>query len=194
MATLGMTKLEAVNLILQGSGFPRVASLDTGGTSSQGDAEYFLDLWDRQIQTLGWPENTDFEKTHTPVASAVTMGSDTLWVRGAGRDKHRTFALRADALYDVDAGTTTISAAVELDVCKKLTFADLAPSTKDLIVGFARMNYSVHTKGDPELTRWHATQVALFDLLTQRIQPRNRPEVNPAPLMAGLLAKSSPNA
>ena len=60
----GLSKLDAVNVIIRALGDPPVAALDTGGTSDAGEAETILDEKVREIQgngpglLSGWYQNT----------------------------------------------------------------------------------------------------------------------------------------
>jgi len=71
-----VTKLEAVNEMLESIMEAQVAALDTGNTSAEGIAETILDRYSTRIQTIGWHENTDYDltlpyPTHTIVTSSV---------------------------------------------------------------------------------------------------------------------------
>lgn len=198
MAILGYTKLEAVNIISQAAGGERYAALDTGGTSMAGDIEYYLDIWDREIQSWGWPENTDFRRPYTPTGSPlkVQVASDTLFVRSSMDAESRRYTLRGDYVYDTETRSDEFSSAtvIYLDTVKKLSFENLSPTTKTLIVQFAKMNYQIHRKGDPVLAQFHAQQAALFDMMAARVQPLGRSFINPSPVLSGMMRSSQPNA
>lgn len=72
-----MTKLEAVNEILEGLGEPAASALDTGGTSIEGEAEDFLDRYNRRIQHQGWAWNEEDEITLTLPDTSIAHGSVT---------------------------------------------------------------------------------------------------------------------
>ena len=93
MATLGLSKLDAVNQILEAGGLSRVAALDSSGasgTSEQADAEFFLDRENTRIQTLGWPENTNLAKKYTPAGAGALSGSAAIAGDGAWTAATRT--------------------------------------------------------------------------------------------------------
>ena len=73
-----MTKLEAVNELLEVIGEYPFAALDTGNTSVASDAETVLDCFNLRIQSKGWHENT-IKTTLSPpdVEIAVSSVSDT---------------------------------------------------------------------------------------------------------------------
>lgn len=77
-----MTKLTAVNLMLEWIGQPPVTGLDSGGTSEEGEAEAILDRESRVIQSRGWWSNTDLDTTLSVCTAkiAVTGGSGTFEV------------------------------------------------------------------------------------------------------------------
>lgn len=171
MATLGMTKLEAVNEMLEAKGLKRVAALDTGGTSDAGTAEYVLDRIDRRIQEMGWPENTELAQSFTAAANAITVASDTLWIRGAFPHTHWRYVLRADGVFDVQANSLTITTGVVivLDRIKKLTFADMAPRTKELIAVAAATIFQRRQRGEMSQDAWLTQEQVLVDLIADRV-------------------------
>lgn len=160
MATLGYSKLEAVNAILFGINQPRVPSLDTGGTSDAAEVEYVLDLVTRSVLTRGWPCNTERNQTISAadVGSGVfkcTLPGDVLAVRGAGVDKGREFALRGGLLWDIDAGTDTFSSgdSFTVDYLVDLDFDDIDPGVKELIVAEAARVYLLRKNPDPDINQ-----------------------------------------
>ncbi len=54
-----MTKLEAINEMLEAIGEYPVSALDTGGDTIEAMAENTLDRYDQRIQANGWHENTE---------------------------------------------------------------------------------------------------------------------------------------
>lgn len=190
MATLGYTKLEAVNQMLRAINLPPVAALDTGGVSEQAEAEAMLDLVDRQIQGQGWPENTEQFKTYT--AGSITVGSDILRVRGSGPDAHRNLVLQGDALYDADKGSLTVTATrgstVFLEVVYKLDFIDCSPMLKEKIVAQAALMFQ-RRKQNPNREQVLVEEAILADFVAQRIRPNvpaQPPNIQPIlPAVAG---------
>ncbi len=72
-----MTKLEAVNEVLEAVGEPPATALDTGGTSIEAEAEAMLDRVDRRTQTIGWAANEQDEVTLAFATRRLTVGSVT---------------------------------------------------------------------------------------------------------------------
>lgn len=185
MATLGMTKLEAVNEMLEAKGIKRVAALDPGGSSEAGSAEYLLDRIDRRIQEMGWPENTEIGQTFTPSGNAITVNSDTLWIGGSTKHTADRYTLRADGVFDLYTNSLTITAAIVLDRIKKLSFADLAPRTKELIAVSAATIFQRRTRGEALQDSWLAQEQILNDLMADRINSGMSPRpINPYPIFA----------
>ena len=180
MALIGMSKLEAVNEMLEAIGEKPVAALDTGGTSTAADAERVLDRIDRRIQSMGWPENTDFAVTIVSAAPTV-VPSDTLWIRST--TQNRNYTLRADGVYDIDAGAALTGVTAQVDKIKKLTFADLAPRTKDLISVAASAIFQRRWRGDPAQAMYFTEEKIVQDIVADRIKMGGveRP-INPYPI------------
>lgn len=72
-----MTKLEAVNEILEAVGEPPASALDTGGTSIEAEAEDTLDKIDKRIQKVGWAVNEQNEVTLAFANRKLTVGAVT---------------------------------------------------------------------------------------------------------------------
>lgn len=187
MATLGMTKLEAVNEMLRAKGDKRVSALDTGAASIAGEAEYLLDIIDRRIQEMGWPENTELNQSFTAAANAITVASDTLWIRGSFPTTAWRYQLRGDSVWDVQANSATITTGtvVVLDRIKKLTFADMAPRTKELIAVSAATIFQRRNRGEALQDSWLAQEQILNDLMADRVNSGMMQQpVNPYPIFA----------
>jgi hypothetical protein len=69
-----MTKLEAVNEVLEKVGEPPISALDTNGTSEAGEAETILDRETRRVLQMGWAANTykDYQLYYADTAITVT--------------------------------------------------------------------------------------------------------------------------
>lgn len=192
MATLGMTKLEAVNEMLEAKGLKRVAALDTGGTSDAGTAEYVLDRIDRRIQEMGWPENTELAQTFTPSGNAITVNADTLWIRGSYPHTHWRYVLRADGVFDVSANSLTINAAIVLDRIKKLSFADMAPRTKELIAVAAATIFQRRQRGEQSQDMWLTQEQVLVDLIADRVNSGMVPQpINAYPIFGRVASRQT---
>jgi hypothetical protein len=74
MPVLGLSKLEAVNALLESIGHSHVAALDTGGFSDAAQAERVLDRTLIEQMGLGWHDNVVFSKPFTPEGEIVVSG------------------------------------------------------------------------------------------------------------------------
>ena len=88
-----MTKLDAINEVLEAAKEFPVAALDTGGTSMPSLAEVTLDRWDLRIQARGWHQN------HEANIALV------------GRDLTKMAMSHADFVWDASELTLTKAAA-----------------------------------------------------------------------------------
>ena len=145
MPSNGMTKLDAVNMALSGINEYRVTSLDTGGTSVQADAERYVDDSTRYFCAMGWPCNTQRSQSFTPTgaSNSITLASDVLRIRGAGRDQHRSLVIRGSTVFDADRGTSNFGSTtpVFLDTAVLLSFEDLDPMLKELVAKHAQQQF-----------------------------------------------------
>jgi len=73
-----MTKLEAVNRMLESIGESAVSALETGQATEAGQAESILDDENKDIQSDGWIANTEFDKEFTPTAGQIAISSSIL--------------------------------------------------------------------------------------------------------------------
>jgi hypothetical protein len=182
MATLGLTKLNAVNEILEAVNEGPFAALDTGGASIAADAERTLDRVNIRVQSRGWPENTVYSKAYTPTGGgfSITVSADTLSIRGAGPSGHRTLVLNADTVYDADNQTTNFGSAapVYLDQVRLLNFIDCSPTLKDVIVAEAKVVFQQVRRGDP-LQDQFATRARIE---AENVADRPKPRINSRPL------------
>lgn len=167
MADLGMTKLDAVNEMLEVIDQPPVSSLDTGGTSEQADAERTLDRENTRVQSQGWPENTTKAQTYAAAAGTVTLDSDTLWIKSAGSDQHRNLVLEGDQVYDADAAALA-SADVILDRIRELAFVDCSPKLKDVITARAKQVFQRRKKTDLIQDQFLAQEYAATEIAADR--------------------------
>ena len=78
MATLGLTRLRAINRVLRGSGFDTITTAPAAAdTDEAADAEDVLDEVTDIVLTQGFPENTQKGKKYTPDGTGPQGGSGT---------------------------------------------------------------------------------------------------------------------
>jgi len=169
MATLGITKLIACNEMLLAVGINRVGALDTGGPSDVGEAEYVLDIVTREILLRGFSSNTRRIKVQASNTGTIDLSSgatgqspsspapNALRVEGEFKHQRRALSLRGSAVYDEDYGSTTCFANNEdvyLKVTESLTFEDIQPEVKELIVAEAKQRYRAMKRPDPTIDQF----------------------------------------
>lgn len=128
-----MTKLEAVNLILDSIGESPVSSLSTGYDDAD-DAVRFLDRVTREVLALGWTINTEYEVIMTPDGSnEIPLSGTVLRIDTAGKDAWINVTVRDNGgvpyLYNIkkrsftfDVPTLTTEVVWDYDF-EELTFA-----------------------------------------------------------------------
>lgn len=92
-----MTKLEAVNEMLEALGLPSVSVLDPGGTSEEAEAEVILDRYTDRIMQDGWSCNMAHERTFAASSGQVNL-SGIYAFQGSKYGDHYT--IRDGKLYD----------------------------------------------------------------------------------------------
>lgn len=174
MPSNGMTKLDAVNMVLSGINEYRVNSLDTGGTSVQADAERYVDSSTRYFCSMGWPCNTRRSAAFTPSGAtfAITLPTSpaVLRIRGAGPDQHRNLVIRGSTVYDADKGTTNMgsSATVFLDIAELLDFADLDPMLKELVSKHAQQQFARRFSSSQTADAFISQELGIVDAINPR--------------------------
>jgi len=189
MPVLGLTKLEAVNEILEVLGERPHPALDSGGASMAAQGERVLDRETRRILTQGFPSNTDYNIELTPAGSGnlITAPANTLWLRGSHRRHRNRFVLRGDAVYDTFEGSTDMGSAdpIEFDVVRNLDFEDCPPDLKDLIVADAKVIMQRRIRGDAQLDSQLLQERDRQDITADRDTTRADPRMvrNDQPLL-----------
>jgi hypothetical protein len=203
MAVCGLSKLEAVNEMLESNNQARMGALEssgawpalTYGTGIASKAEYILDRMSRRIQTMGWPDNTDYFTTVTPIAVAftVTLANTVLWVRGSGSSQARNLTMRgtggATYLWDMDNRTSNFGTQtpIMVDQVLWLDFDNMQPRTKDIVVAAAATVFQRRTRGSPDMDAYLKEEAMIADLVADRIKMRFVAEpINPTPALAAV--------
>lgn len=214
---ISVSKLEAVNEVLEAIGEWPAAALDSSGTypsatygaSLAGRAEQFLDRESRRVQSEGWAENTTPAYTFTAdssgivdlTASGVTNGLNclrVLSVAAAGPDGHRTLMLRGDSgtakIYDNNKNTfavTTNAGSVVCDVVVELAFDDISPRLKDVIIGNTKVHLQRRLNGSQTADGFLITEAAKMDNTADRAKPRTNQLDNLTSDFAQAMARSA---
>jgi hypothetical protein len=120
-----ITKLEAVNAMLDAIGEDPVNSLGSG----QSDAELALRKLNeisRDVQAVGWDFNTETSTTLSPDNSnTITLAPNVLKFDTVDEDAWRKIVVRGQRLYDKDNFTFTFDKAIQADVVYGYDFEEL---------------------------------------------------------------------
>lgn len=157
MAYFGLSKLEAVNLILETNQIKRVSALDSSGSwpsksygvSDAGHAEWILDVIGRRRMIAGTANNV-IRKSYTLGApGAITLDANTMKIKPIGLIEKEHHTIRDDKVYDSWNGTTTLAAGTyTYEQTMAVDFESLEPAFKEAIVDEAKQYYQRRTRGD----------------------------------------------
>ena len=150
-----LTKLEAVNILLDAVGEAPVSSLSSG-LPEAADAERILDRASHRVQMSGWHCNTDYGYTIAMNADGtIPVASDILRVDTYDTDAYKNVTTRYLAndrlLYDIDNRTHTFTKAPKLQVVWHLDFAKLTPTLQEYIAAEAAVEYQTSELGSVAL-------------------------------------------
>lgn len=173
---LGMTKLQAVNLMLLAVGQMRVSALDTGGTSDAGEAEYWLDHIIEQKVAEGHPSCSKVIHQAADGSGEIDLSSvaaNAIRVIGLGKFRHRPLSIRNVKVYDEDRGTTACFTAAEVVTLEVYEYPDsnatnkfeyLAPDFKHYIADEAAKYYRQMKKPDQLADAFNAQKAQRSEL------------------------------
>jgi len=157
---LGLSKLDAVNEMLEAIGQTRFSALSSSGSwptksynsDIAGTAEQILDRVSREVQSQGFEFNTLKSKAYTIGApGAITFASNVLAIKPAGPTQFKNIAIRGSGAYDLEGDTAVFAAGTYyFDVIVVLDFDDCSPRGKDAIVKAATQVLQRRFRGDPQ--------------------------------------------
>lgn len=151
-----MTKLEAVNEILEAIGLPAVSALDPGGSTEEGEAETILDRYTDRVLRRGWSSNTADERTFAVAGGEIDMSGIYSFTSGKYGDE---YAIKDGKLYDPVNDTSTFTADVALaDVVYSLTFTQIPEHIADLIVAEAKVAMVRYKRQDADVLRLYLAE------------------------------------
>lgn len=151
-----LSKLEAVNLMLDAIGEDPVSSLDSG-LDDAATAERILDRVSKDIQAKGWYANSDekFEFTRN-VDNRIPIGDTVLRIAAVGTTAHYRVVPRfldgERFLYDLDNQTFTFSRDLFCDVVWLYDFEELTHELATYIAWKAAARYQVSELGSVALS------------------------------------------
>jgi hypothetical protein len=210
MASLGMSKLQAVNELLEAINELPVAALDSTGTwpalsygsSEAGRAEMLLDRESQRFQSRGWPDNTDLCKffalnaatnTKLDLSASPYAALSYIHVRAAGPQHWLDVSLRNGLVWnnqlhtDVLTGvavTVSGSVGVYLDAVRYIDFAELSPRLKDAIIAHSKVVYQRRTRQSPLQDGFLSQEAGIATVLTNPVQAkRDGQPLSPWPLI-----------
>lgn len=159
MATLGLSKLGAVNRMAWWVNQLSYGALDTGGTSDAGRAEELLDQCTTEILTAGLEFNVERGHEYTPSGSPfkVALASTVLAIWGSGRHAHRHFDAINGYAYDIDRRSNEYpdATAICVDVVHNVaSWDDLPPTAKEYIAWAATRKWAQINNGNPQRDAW----------------------------------------
>ena len=149
MATLGMTKLEAVNGLLRSVDIRPVSALDPGGSSEEAEAERVLDDVITLTCAEGFPSNMTRAKSYTAAdigggVYKVTFGTTVLRVECVAPGRYAgQVTIREDKAYLIGEGTEDFGSAITIyaDIYEDLTWDQLPQDVKSVVYRRAIVEY-----------------------------------------------------
>ena len=127
---MGLSKLQAVNIVLDAIGETPVSSLSSGLPDAE-SAEAKIDEISKSVQAKGWHQNTDYKLKLTPDTNNNILIPDTyLRVDTASSDRDTNVTVRKNGtqnmLYHIKNQNFTFTSYVWADVVHHLEFENLS--------------------------------------------------------------------
>lgn len=169
-----LTRLDAVNRILQASEEQPVSTLVNDGVNDVSFAETVLDQVTLEIQSQGFGISQETKTFNYDSDGYITVSDNYLVVDPVEADFGRKLVVRGTRLYDADNGTYVFDATVRLRVTLTQDFADLPPAVQFYIADKAARRYQMQTLGDPEKDRFLAEQELKSMVLAKQVDARSR--------------------
>jgi hypothetical protein len=142
-----LTKISAVNRILQASGKSPVSTLGGTDTSAALLAERELDSAVRRIQTQGLSYNTTTKKYSPDSNGRISLPSNTLSADGAYTNYECRYGVRGGSspyLYDMNNDTDVFTEDVYLKVVRLLPFEDIPDADQEWATDMAAVVYQMN--------------------------------------------------
>lgn len=162
------SKLEAVNTMLSAIGESPVNSLASGLVDAE-LAESILDSTSRNVQSMGWHWNTEYNYKLSPLMDGtVLLPKNTLRCDQSPNYGNNQFDLvmRGNKIYDRKNHTFTIGESVELDIVIALDFEEMPEAARHYVTIRAARTFQDRTVSSQELHGFQEKdeQRALMDL------------------------------
>ena len=158
-----ITKLDAVNEMLDAIGESSVASLESSLSQAE-DAERILDRHTLKVLAKGWNCNMD-RNFELPVDanSEIPLPYDVLRIVPVGRSQHLDVAQRyrdgTRLLYDVRNQTFQFKGPVSVNVTWRLPFETITPELQGYIVAKAQQDFQIAELGSASLDGFIARDI-----------------------------------
>jgi len=145
---MAMTKLEAVNLMLDSIGEAPVSSLESGLADAE-TAERIFNQVDKDVQSIGWHSNRDRrKKLLRDETNKIPLPSSVLTVDTVEEHKWVNVAARGGYLYDIKNQSDTWTATTNndqsflyVDIVQQFDFATLPYSLQRYIAARAAREF-----------------------------------------------------
>lgn len=146
-----LTKLAAVNIMLDAIGETPVSSLNSGLPDAEAAERVLLEV-SRDVQESGFHCNTDEEITLTPdVDGFIPLPQNTLRVDSSGDDQYRDVVERAQKLYDRENQSDVFTDSIVVDLVIELAYEDLPYRLANYIARKAARVYHERVLGSAAL-------------------------------------------
>lgn len=167
----GLTKLEAVNQLLESINTPITDTLETGQPSIAGEAERHLDSMRRLVCALGLPESLNRAVQFTPDGSGfVTLDSNVLRIIPVAASQGRRFIIRGSKVYDAARNTFNLGTdTVFLDCAIHLDWDDCPPLLREKIAAEAAVRFQRRRRNSDQHDEFLTQEAGFIDA----IQPRD---------------------
>lgn len=155
----GMTKLEAVNLMLDAIGEDPVNSLSSGNPDAE-DAERRLDTVTKDVLDVGFHYNTRIRDLIADNSGYITVPGNALSVDTVEKDKHLDVVVVNSRLYDLDENTDVwdVGKSVRCQIIYAYDFADLPRSLARYIAARSAREFQESVMGSVSLDSFTARQ------------------------------------
>ena len=134
-----MSKLDAVNAMLEAVWVKPISTLEVSGVASVAMAKRVLDKASAAIQSRGWHFNTDRNLTLSPDSEGfLQLPTNTLRVDSDTNSADVDVTQRGFRLYDRENHTFVFTKSVEVELVSLLEFEDLPQVARQYIAVFAK--------------------------------------------------------
>jgi hypothetical protein len=151
MATAKITKLEAVNRLLDAIGEDAVNSLESGLADAEQAERKIIEV-SKELQAKGWDCNTSFGlMLQTDDQGRIPLPDNTLKVDTTEDDERMHVGTRGGFLFDLDKNTLVFPRAICVDLVQFLEFEDLPYELQNYIVCRAGRIFQENAMGSTSL-------------------------------------------